>query len=151
MKKILFIFAIVITMMGFSPLIGQQLNGEQFTFKKGKTEWSDTIYKKLLTKQMEKAGQKPVLLAIRYKYDRTVEQGNWYQIEVTNKSKDQKIKFNVASNHNQDVFTVKLNPSESKVFQKLYYRTRTVGPNEDQDTDADFFISPYEEILQNRE
>ena len=151
MKKIVLIFAVTITMMGMSPLIGQQLNGEHFTFRKGKTDWSDTIYKKLMTKKMAKEGQKPVLLAIRYKFDRTVEQGNWYQIEITNKSKDTKIKFNVSSSHNRDIFTVKLNPNQTKVIKKLYYKSSTLGSDESQDTDVDFFISPYEEILQNRE
>jgi len=151
MKKFIVIFAFAIAVLGFSPLIGQQLNGQPFTFKKGKTEWSDTIYKKLLTKKMSKEGLKPVLLAIRYKLDRKVEEGNWYQIEITNKSHDTKIKFNVSSSHNQDVFTVKLAPSQTKVIKKLYYKTKSLGTDDMQDNDADFFISPYEEILQNRE
>ena len=151
MKKIVLIFAFAIALMGFSPLIGQQLNGQAFTFKKDKTDWSDTIYKKLLTKKMAKDGQKSVLLAIRYKFDRAVEDGNWYQIEITNKSKDQKVKFNVVSSHNQDVFTVKLNPNQTRVFSKLYYRTRAAGQEYMQDTDDNILISPIEEILQNRD
>jgi hypothetical protein len=151
MKKIVLFLAFTITMMGFFTSIGQQLNGQQFTFRKGNTEWSDTIYKKLLTKKMAKKGQKPVLIAIRYKFDRAVDDGKWYQIEITNKSKDEKIKFNVASSHYQDVFTVKLDPNQTKVFQKLYYRSKTTGIDNGQDTDADYIISPFEEILQNRE
>ena len=151
MKKIVLILAFSITMIGISPLIGQQLNGQHFTFTKGKTDWSDTIYKKLLTKKMAKDGQKPVLLAIRYKFDRTVEEGNWYQIEITNKSKDQKIKFDVTASHNQEVYTVKLNPNQTKIFKKLYYRSKIIGQEGMQDTDDNILISPFEEILQNRE
>ena len=151
MKKIILIFAFAIAFLSFSPLIGQQINGQAFTFKKGKTEWSDTIYKKLLTKKMAKDGKKAVLIAIRYKFDRTVDEGTWYQIEITNKSKTEKIKFNVASRRNQDVFTVKLNPDQTQTFKKLYYRSRTVDQQDNQDTDADYIISPFEEILQNRE
>ncbi len=151
MKKTVLILAFTITMMGISPLIGQQLNGQHFTFQKGKTDWSDTIYKKLLTKKMAKDGQKPVLLAIRYKFDKTVDEGNWYQIEITNKSKDEKIKFNVTSSHNQEIFTVKLKPSETKVVKKLYYKTKVLGQEQMEDTDDNIMISPIEEILQNRE
>jgi hypothetical protein len=151
MKKIILVLAFTITVLGVSPLIGQQLNGQNFTFNKGKNEWSDTIYKKLLTKKMAKEGRKSVLLAIRYKFDRKVEEGNWFQIEITNKSKETKIKFNVASSHNQEVFTVKLNPSETKIFKKLYYHQKSGGLEEMQDNDDNILISPFEEILQNRE
>jgi|WetSurMetagenome_2_1015567.scaffolds.fasta_scaffold451827_1 hypothetical protein len=151
MKKVFLISALVIIIIGKSPLSGQQLNGQKFTFQKGKTEWSDTIYKKLLTKKMAKEGQKAVLLAIRYKLDRVVDEGNWYQIEITNKSHVTKVKFDVSSSHNQDVFTVKLNPDQTRIFKKLYYKRITLGTENTQDNENEFYISPYEDLLENRD
>ena len=149
MKRKLWISAFVIMFIGVTSVIGQQLNGQAFVFKKGNQDWSDTVYKKLLTKEMARKGKQSVLLAIRYKYERTVEQGNWYQIEITNKSKTEKVKFDVSSSHRQELFTVKLNPNETKVFKRLYYRSQTTVP--EGEIDMDYLIPPYEEILQNRE
>lgn len=150
MKKLVLVFTLTFLMTGFSPLIGQKLNGESFSFKKGKNEWSDTIYKKLLTKKMAKDGQKAVLLGIRYKFEQNVDEGTWYQIEITNKSNDQKVKFNIASKNKMDLYSVKLNPLQTKIFKKLYYKKKTVGIDDSQNSDADFYISPYEELLDNR-
>jgi hypothetical protein len=150
MKKIVLILICTIVIVGVSSMYGQQLNGQPFTFKKGKTEWSDTIYKKLLTKKMAKDGQKSVLLAIRYKFESNTNEGKWYQIEITNRSKDTKVKFNISSSHNQETFAVKLNPSQTKTIRKLYYRARTGEGYDALETEADYIISPFEEILDNR-
>ena len=45
MKKILFLIFVTLSMMAFSQTDGQQLNGQIFSFPKGKGEWSDTIFK----------------------------------------------------------------------------------------------------------
>lgn len=149
MKRKFWVTSFTIMFVGITTVIGQQLNGQAFVFKKGKQEWSDTVYKKLLTKEMAKKGKKPVLLAIRYKYERAEEQGNWYQIEITNKSNTEKVKFDVSSSHRQELFTVKLDPNETKIFKKLYYRSQSNAP--EGEIDMDYLIPPYEEILQNRE
>jgi hypothetical protein len=150
MKKLITVSAFILIFLGISHLSGQQLNGQRFTFQKGKSEWSDTIYKKLLTKQMKEKGQKAVLLAIRYKLDQVVDEGNWYQIEITNKSHDTKVKFDVSSSHKQEVFTVKLNPDQTKIFRKLYFK-KQVGTHNMQDNENEFYISPYEDLLENRD
>jgi hypothetical protein len=151
MKKLILIFAFIIILLGVFPAFAQQINGQRFTFKNGNTEWSDTIYKKLLTKKMAKEGQKPVLLGIRYKSDKVVDEGKWYLIEITNKSKSEKVKFNVATSHSQEIFPIKLGPGETKVIKKLYYKNTNLNASGHQDDDYDYLISPYEEILQNRE
>jgi hypothetical protein len=104
----------------------QQINGQTFRFPNGKTEWSDTVYKKILTKQMAKEGMSSVLIGIRYKLIKSSDEGSLYAIEVTNKSPDSKVKFRVVEKKNQDAYTVSLDPKQTKVFQKLYLRTGTI-------------------------
>ena len=125
MKKILFLISFLISLAAFSQADGQKLNGQTFTFPKGKTECSDTIYKKLLTKEMAKEGLKAVPIGIRYKFVKTVEEGNWYAIEITNKSTEAKIKFRVVEKHNQNAYTIHLDPKQTKVIQKLYLKSKT--------------------------
>jgi hypothetical protein len=123
MKKTLIFLFVMVSLSAFSQAEAQQVNGETFTFPNGKTEWSDTVYKKVLTKEMAKDGKKAVPIGIRYKFIKSVDEGNWYAIEISNKSADSKIKFRVVEKHNQDAYTVTLEPKQTKVFQKLYLRT----------------------------
>jgi len=127
MKKILFLIFITLSMMAFSQSNGQKVNGQTFSFPKGKTEWSDTIHKNLLTKEMAKEGLKAVPIGIRYKFVKSVEEGNWYAIEISNRSADTKIKFRVVEKHNQDAYTVRLDPKQTKVIQKLYLRSNKIN------------------------
>ncbi|MDP4282562.1 MAG: hypothetical protein Q8867_10500, partial [Bacteroidota bacterium] len=83
MKKIL-LTIVLAGMISFFHAQGQQINGQSLTFSKGKTEWSDTLFRRLLTKQMAKEGIHPVLIAIRCKFLNKEAEGSWYQIEITN-------------------------------------------------------------------
>ena len=134
----------------FNYANGQKLNGQSFSFPKGKTEWSDTIYRRLLTKKMKKDGQQPVLMAFRYKMIKDTNEGQWYEIEITNKSKITKIKFKVTSRNNEDIYTVRLDPMETKEIQKFYWKVRP-GSAAIQEGDDDILIAPNDDILQIRE
>ena len=112
--------------MAFSQTEGQNVNGQTFSFPKGKGEWSDTIYKKLLTKEMAKEGLKAVPVGIRYKFIKSVEEGNWYAIEISNRSAETKVKFRVVEKHNQNAYSVSLDPKQTKVIQKLYLKSNKI-------------------------
>ena len=118
-----------LVMMLIFTVNGQQVNGQKVNFPKGKENWSDTIFKKLLTKEMKKDGIKPVLLGIRIKIVNQTSTGKLYNMEITNKSGDQKVKFDI-SNH-KNVFTVKLKPHQSKVVEFLNWQTQTAESGTD--------------------
>ena len=149
MQKTVFITLFTAGMMIFGTVSAQRLNGEVFTFRAGKYEWSDTVHKKLLTKEMAKTGAKPVPLAIRYKMLKKVEDGKWYRLEITNESKDTKIKFKVSSNHSQELYSIKLNPGQTKLIEKFALNRNTLEttlPGEE-DEYNDLFL---DENVQNR-
>ena len=123
--------------MFLGTIRAQNINGKAFTFREGNNGWSDTIYKKLLTKKMSEKGVKPVLLGIRYKLDKKVEEGKWYKLEITNKSNDTKVKFNVSSKHNQEIYSVRLNPGQTKVLEKLYWKRSSADANTQPENDED--------------
>jgi len=150
MKKIIFLFLITIGMLANIPVEGQKVNGKTFSFPRGKAEWSDTVFKKLLTKEMAKKSIKPVVIGIRYKFVKSVDEGNWYEIEITNKSPQTKIKFKVSSNHNQDNYTVRLDPKQTKVIERLYWRPNIMNTQGVTDTDGDYINPLFDEILQER-
>ncbi|MDP4282404.1 MAG: hypothetical protein Q8867_09695, partial [Bacteroidota bacterium] len=114
-------------------------------------EWSDTLFRRLLTKQMAKEGIHPVLIAIRCKFLNKEAEGSWYQIEITNKSKDTKIRFNVHASHGQDIYTVKLTPGQTRTFRKFYWRQNVLNPNGISQEDDELYDPLLEELLQNRE
>ena len=114
----------------------------------GKAEWSDTLYKKLRTKQMVKDSVGAVLLAIRYKFVKEIETGKWYEIEITSKSPDTKVKFKVRSGRNQEVFTVKLNPGQTKNIRKFYWTTGQKNAASPDREDKDYIYYPLEELLE---
>jgi hypothetical protein len=149
MKKKIFLLMIAFGMLAYFHVNGQKVNGKPFSFPKGKTEWSDTVYKKLLTKQMAKKGIRPVEIGIRYKFVNSVNEGNWYEIEITNKSPDTKIKFRVSSTNNQDNYTVRLDPKQTKVIDKLYWHSNTAAKGLT-DTDGDSINPLFDEILEER-
>jgi hypothetical protein len=120
---------------------GQQVNGQKVNFPKGKENWSDTIYKKLLTKEMKKDGIKAVLLGIRVKIVNESSAGKWYNMEITNMSDIQKVKFDI-SNH-KNVFTVKLKPHQSKTVEFLNWITQKT----DSGTDDYYWEYPGMEFL----
>ena len=150
MKKILFLIFVTLSMMAFSQTDGQQLNGQIFSFPKGKGEWSDTIFKKLLTKEMAKEGLKAVPIGIRYKFIKSVEEGNWYAIEINNRSSDTKVKFRVVEKHNQDAYTVRLDPKQTKVIQKLYVRSKKVNQQNIEDANDDYLNQLFNEMEEPR-
>ena len=137
-------------MLSFFYADGQQVNGQVFSFSKGKTEWSDTIFKKLRTKEMVKEGQKAVPIGIRYKFIKSVEEGNWYAIEIFNMSADTKIKFRVVEKHNQDAYTVKLNPKQTKVIEKLYLRSGKSDQKDMDDMNTDYLDKLLDEMQDTR-
>ena len=141
---------ILICLVISENLSGQQLNGDKFCFPKGKTEWSDTIFKKLRTKQMVKENVGAVLLAIRYKIDKEIDTGKWYKIEITNKSAETKVKFKVKSGRNQEVFTVKLNPGQTRIIQKFYWKVMQIGPVDPTKEDSEHLFDSYsiEDLLE---
>jgi hypothetical protein len=139
---------ILICLIISQNLFGQHLNGEKFSFPKGKSEWSDTIYKKLRTKKMVKEGVGAVLLAIRYKFEKEIETGKWYEIEITNKSHDTKVKFKFKSGHNQEVLTVKLNPDQTKIIRKFYWTSGHISPVTSEKDQYDDIYYPLEELLE---
>jgi len=150
MKKIVSLLVIAIVTLAFFHVNGQTVNGKPFSFPKGKTEWSDTIYKKLLTKEMADKGTTAVLIAIRYKFVKSVPEGNIYQIEITNKSKETKIKFKVISNKSQDKFTVELDPLQTKVLEKLYWKSSMVNAQGLPDPEGEY-INPLLDELNSQE
>jgi hypothetical protein len=150
MKKILFLVVFALFAMADLNVNGQKVNGDSFTFPKGKTEWSDTIYKKLLTKEMAKKGVNAVTLAIRYKYVKTLDEGNWYEIEITNKSADTKVKFKVSSKNSQGKYTVKLDPKQTKVIDKLYWHSNKMNDQVAVDRDGDYINPLFDELFQDR-
>jgi hypothetical protein len=150
MKKILFLLYFLISLAAFSQADGQKLNGQTFSFPKGKTNWSDTIYKKLLTKEMAKEGIKAVPIGIRYKFVKSVDEGNWYAIEITNKSTDTKIKFRVVEKHNQDAYTVRLDPKQTKVIQKLYLKSKAVDSQNLENANDSYLDQLFDEMEEPR-
>ena len=150
MKKILFLLSFTLCMMAFSRADGQRVNGQTFSFPKGKGEWSDTIYKKLLTKVMAKEGLKAIPIGIRYKFIKSVEEGNWYAIEISNMSADTKVKFRVVEKHNQDAYTVRLDPKQSKVIQKLYVRSKKVDQQNIEDANDAYLNQLFDEMEEPR-
>jgi hypothetical protein len=128
MKKIAVMLPALIMVLIFT-VHGQQVNGQKVSFPKGKDNWSDTIFKKLLTKQMKKAGDKPVMLGIRVKLVNESSYGKWYDMEITNKSNDQKVKFDISNR--QDTYTVKLKPHQAKVVELLNLNTLRSESGED--------------------
>jgi hypothetical protein len=150
MKKHAFILVMAFFLVMSGTLKCQQLNGQTFNFSKGKKEWSDTVYKKLRTKDMVKKGTPAVLLGIRYRYLSTVEAGNWYEIEISNKSADTKVKFNVSSGKDQEVYTVRLDPKQTKVIRKLYWQSRPMGTRTTPSDDNEYLSYPLEDIIENR-
>jgi hypothetical protein len=136
--------------MAYSRANGQQVNGQTFSFPKGKTEWSDTVYKKLLTKDMAKEGKKAVLIGIRFKFLKAVDEGNWYEIEITNQSSDEKVEFKVVSKRNSDSFTVSLGPKQVKVVEKLYVRTNNMDQQNMEDTNNAYLNQLFDEMGETR-
>jgi len=120
MKKVMVILPALFMMLLFT-VNGQQVNGQKVSFPKGKESWSDTIFKKLLTKQMKNDGMKPVLLGIRVKMVNQSSSGKWYNMEITNKSVDQKVKFDISNR--KDQYTVRLKPHQTKVVELLNWGT----------------------------
>jgi hypothetical protein len=98
---------------------------------------------------MAKKGIRPVEIGIRYKFVNSVNEGNWYEIEITNKSPDTKIKFRVSSTNNQDNYTVRLDPKQTKVIDKLYWHSNTAAKGLT-DTDGDSINPLFDEILEER-
>jgi hypothetical protein len=150
MKKAGLHIALMAFLLIAVQLSAQQLNGQNFTFPKGKTEWSDTVYKRLLTPEMAKQGTKPVLLGIRYKYIKDEADGRWYQIEITNKSADTKVKFKVTTAKGRDESTVKLDAMQTKVIEKFYAKNKPAVPQADTGTDDEYLSYPLEDLLENR-
>jgi hypothetical protein len=150
MKKILFFLSVTLCLMTFSRVNGQQVNGQAFSFPNGKTEWSDTIYKKLLTKEMAKEGLAAVPVGIRFKFIRSVEEGNWYAVEVTNKSPDTKVEFKVVSKRDGDVYTVRLDPNQSKIIQKLYVRSNKAEQQYIEGASDDYLNQLFDEMQETR-
>jgi hypothetical protein len=140
MKKFLFFLSLIVSISAFSQAKGQKVNGQTFSFPKGKTEWSDTIFKKLLTKEMAKEKIMAVPIAIRYKLLKSVDEGNWYAIEITNLSAVTKIKFRVVEKRNQDAYTIKLDPKQAKVISKLYLRSNRTNA-QDLDNENDSYLN----------
>jgi len=137
-------------MMAFSRADGQQVNGQTFSFPKGKTEWSDTVYKKLLTKEMVREGLRAVPIGIRYKFIKSVEEGNWYAIEISNISADTKVKFRVVEKHNQDAYTVSLDPKQTKVIRKLYLRPNKINSQNLDDANSAYLNQLFDEMEETR-
>jgi hypothetical protein len=150
MKKIFLWAGLAFLALVYFHANGQQVNGKPFSFPNGKTEWSDTVYKKLLTKQMSKNGVRPVVIGIRYKYVKSADEGNWYEIEITNTSPETKVKFKVSSNHNQDNYTVRLDPRQTKVIDKLYWRAKSTNAGETKVSEGDYINPLFDEVLEER-
>ena len=150
MNKILFSLFVTLSMMAFSRADGQQVNGQTFSFPKGKTEWSDTVYKKLLTKEMVREGLRAVPIGIRYKFIKSVEEGNWYAIEISNISADTKVKFRVVEKHNQDAYTVSLDPKQTKVIRKLYLRSNKIDSQNLDDANSAYLNQLFDEMDETR-
>jgi CRISPR/Cas system-associated exonuclease Cas4 (RecB family) len=137
-------------MMAFSQTEGQNVNGQTFSFPKGKGEWSDTIYKKLLTKEMAKEGLKAVPVGIRYKFIKSVEEGNWYAIEISNRSAETKVKFRVVEKHNQNAYSVSLDPKQTKVIQKLYLKSNKIDSQNMDDANSAYLNQLLDEMEEPR-
>jgi hypothetical protein len=136
--------------MAFSRADGQQVNGQTFSFPNGKGEWSDTVYKKLLTKEMAKEGVKAVPIGIRYKFIKSVEEGNWYAIEISNRSTETKVKFRVVEKHNQDAYTVSLDPKQTKVIRKLYLRSNNIDSQNQDNANSAYLNQLFDEMEETR-
>jgi CRISPR/Cas system-associated exonuclease Cas4 (RecB family) len=150
MKKILFFLSIILSVVAFFQADGQQVNGQIFSFPNGKSEWSDTVYKKLLTKELARDGLKAVPIGIRYKFIKSVEEGNWYAIEISNRSADTKIKFRVVEKHNQDAYTVSLDPKQTKVIQKLYLKSNKIDSQNLDNANSAYLNQLFDEMEETR-
>ena len=150
MKKILFFLSVTFFLMAFSRADAQQVNGQIFNFPNGKTEWSDTVYKKLLTKEMAKEGLKAVPVGIRYKFIKSDEDGNWYAIEISNLSADTKVKFRVVEKHNQAAYTVSLEQKQTKVIQKFYLRSNKTETQNQDNANSTYLNQLYDEMDETR-
>ncbi|MCX6247170.1 MAG: hypothetical protein NTW10_05505 [Bacteroidetes bacterium] len=150
MKKILFLLSVTVCLISYSRVDAQKVNGQTFSFPNGKTEWSDTVYKKVLTKEMAKEGLKAVPIGIRYKFVKSVDEGNWYAIEISNISADSKVKFRVVEKNNQEAYTVSLEPKQTKVIQKLYLRTSTMDAQNQDNTNSGYLNQLLDEMDETR-
>jgi hypothetical protein len=150
MKKIFLLLSVAACLFSVSRIEAQQINGESFTFPNGKTEWSDTVYKKVLTKEMQKEGQSAVLVGIRYKFVKSVEEGNWYAIEISNKSTESRLKFRVVEKRNQDAYTVTLDPKQTKVIQKLYLKSGKIDAQNQDNANSGYINQLMEEMDETR-
>lgn len=123
MKTIKVLILILAIALAAGSANAQKLNGENIKFPNGNREWSDTIFKKMLTAEMKEKGQKSVLLAIRVKILDETQSGRLYNLEITNKSDQQKVSFDIVNQNN--ITPVRLKPGQTRVFEMLKWTVRT--------------------------
>jgi len=150
MKKVLFFLSFIISLAAFSQADGQKINGQTLSFPRGKTEWSDTIHKNMLTKEMAKEGLKAVPIGIRYKFIKSVEEGNWYIIEITNNSPETKIRFRVIEKNHLNAYTMKLDPKQTKVIEKLYLKPKALEAQNLDNANDSYLNQLYDEMEELR-
>jgi CRISPR/Cas system-associated exonuclease Cas4 (RecB family) len=99
---------------------------------------------------MAKAGLKAVPITIRYKFMNSVDEGNWYSIEISNRSADTKIKFRVVEKHNQDAYTIRLDPKQTKVIRKLYLKSKAVDSQNLDNANSEYLDQLFDEMDEPR-
>ncbi|MCK9203662.1 MAG: hypothetical protein M0P58_04390 [Bacteroidales bacterium] len=153
MKKVFSSLLLILCLAAFSQVNGQKVNGNSFSFPEGKNAWSDTVFRKLQTKDMKDNNIQPVPLALRYKFLKQFSDGFRYAIEITNMSPDIKIKFRVTSKKGGESYTIRLDPRQTKVFKKSHWRANPNVSHGVSDRDSDYFFDFKldEEMLRSRD
>jgi len=152
MKRSLVLLTIFLSLMALTRVYGQKVNGRSFIFPEGKKSWSDTLFRKLQTKQMADQNIQPVLLGIRYRYVKPLADGFQYDVEIINTSPVTKLKFKVVSKRGMESFTIRLKPGEARIFHRTYLTAPSGGylrPSEK--ANEILFDFPVDELIHNRD
>ncbi|HPD64002.1 MAG TPA: hypothetical protein P5050_00285 [Bacteroidia bacterium] len=128
MKSFKHLMLLFVLLTAGQTAFSQSLAGNAFRFPNGTKEWSDPLDKNLQSVKMDKKGIAPVPLVFRIKLQKRVTMGKWYYVEVTNKSEQYTIQFTMqASGVNQDKYSIKLKPGETKVYEKFNWHLNSFG------------------------
>lgn len=140
MKKYIILLLMILGVTSITPVVGQKVNGKNFSFPEGKDGWSDTVFRKLQTAAMKEKAIQPVTLALRYRLLKEYSDGYRYAIEITNTSNDIPVKFKVTSAKGKESYTIRLDPKQTKVWKKSHWRTTTTASRTVTDRESDYFF-----------
>jgi len=145
----LFISACLFFLFFFLPgqSYAQKVNGRALSFPNGKTAWSDTIFMNLRTKKMVRQGLPAVKIGLQYKFVKNEVDGTLYQMGFTNCSGKTPVRFKVTASQRADIYTVRLQPGETKVIQRKKWKNTSSGSPGEAGAEDDFMMLLLEEVI----